>query len=217
MPRPKQASLSNNRESVEDNCGKSRTLAAKRIVSIIYVILLNVTWLDPLQESIENVFPPLKVFKDIHLAPPLLMRQGAPVDPLDLASLASKFSEFEKSHRANIDLIAGGNLFWINVFHEPMPGVPINRAGIKFLVDFFFQRPARVDGLQVPVTALSDVAEQKLKGQAMIFLSPQVPLNTSDLNEFVFLMVVVSLRECRHVRVRVCSGASARFLAGHRA
>ena len=199
---------------MEDNHGKSRTLAAKKIVSIICVILLNVMWLDHVQESIKSDFL-LKVFKDIHLAPPLLMSQGAPVDPLDLASLASKFSEFEKSHRANVDLIAGGNLFWINVFHEPMPGELINRAGIKFLVDFFFQRPARVDGLQVPVTALSDIAKNKMNGRAMLFLSPQVPANTSDLNECVLLMVVVSLRECTNVCV--CSGASARFLAGHRA
>ena len=116
----------------------------------------------------------LKVFKDIHLSRPLLMNQGAPVDPLDLASLSSKFAEFEKSRRPNLDLIAGANLFWLNIIHEPMPGVPINRAGIKYLVDYFFQHPARVDGLQVPVTGLSNVSEQKMKSQSLVFVSPQV-------------------------------------------
>jgi hypothetical protein len=127
----------------------------------------------------------LQVFERVPASPPLDVSQGSPLDPIDVLLLNGKVNQFHQNlqaaapeDRANIskkgvELICAGNIFWLDWQKAAAPGVPVNRTGVRYLMDYFFKKPSRMD-LTVGV---SSVLAPSLPLQGLQLLSPEENLH----------------------------------------
>jgi hypothetical protein len=125
------------------------------------------------------------VFQDLRDALPLSVTEGAPVQPLTLETLNGLVEKYKQKYQTwqalqtgsgtsnwdasqqGCELIAGGNAMWVSLTNS-VSSVPINRRGVKYLMDFLFQSPARMQ-------FVVGVSEKVDSYQELQLLSPEEP------------------------------------------
>ena len=127
----------------------------------------------------------LQVFEKVLASPPLDVSRGSPLDPINILLLNGKVQDFQQNlqaaaaeDRANIskrgvELLGAGNIFWLDWQKVAAPGVPVNRTGVRFLMDYLFKQPSRMD----VTVGVSSVLTPSLPLQGLQLLSPEENLH----------------------------------------